>query len=271
MIAAVVCVDSNYGIGNQNNLLANIPEDMKMFKKITTGGAVVVGRKTYDSLPKKPLPNRENIIITYQADDKPKMQKDGTIYSNMKYIKAWLSKEEVINQNNGIYIIGGGMIYKELLPFCERVYITKVFHAYENVDTFFPNIDEMPEWEMTSASEIKEHDGIKYQFCVYDRSDYKIHHIFTHNNNSEVEKGDFVIDAEVFNGHKTVVITKDKQVYIDDWEYLKNTDCLNRFLEKVSEVQNAYKNCSYFATHLCDRIEVGCCNGNCDACTQHYV
>lgn len=271
MIAAVVCVDSNYGIGSQNDLLANIPEDMKMFKKITTGGAVVVGRKTYDSLPKKPLPNRENIIITSKADKKPKIQKDGTIYSNMEYIKAWLSKEEVISQNNGIYVIGGGMIYKELLPLCERVYITKVFHAYEDVDTYFPNIDEMPEWEMTSASEIKEHDGIQYQFCVYDRRDYKIHHILTHDNNSEVEKGDFVIDAEVFNGHKTVVITKDKQVYIDDWEYLKNTDCLNRFLEKVSEAQNAYKNCSYFATHLCDRIEVGCCNGSCDACTQHYV
>ena len=169
MISAIVCVDQNYGIGNKNDLLVHIPEDMKMFKDITTNGTVIMGRKTYDSLPKKPLPNRNNIIITSKAKKQPKIQKDGAIHSNMDCIKSWLANPKVINENSGIYVIGGGMIYKELLQFCERVYITKIFHAYDNVDTYFPNIDEMSEWEMTSASEVKEYNGIKYQFCIYDR------------------------------------------------------------------------------------------------------
>ena len=66
-----------------------------------------------------------------------------------------------------IFVIGGGQIYKELLPYCEYVYVTKVFNCYDNADTYFPNIDEMQEWEMKSASEIKEHNGIEYQFCEY--------------------------------------------------------------------------------------------------------
>lgn len=237
MIAAVVCVDNNYGIGSKNDLLAHIPEDMKMFKDITTGGAVVVGRKTYDSLPKKPLPDRQNIVITSKVKKKPKIQKDGTIHSNMKYIRAWLSKEEVINENCGIYVIGGGMIYKELLPFCERVYITKVFHSYEDVDTYFPNIDEMPEWELTSASEIKEHNGIHYQFCVYDRTDYEIYKVQTPEN--PTNNLDMIVTVKTFNGFKTVVIrmNDDKHLtaYVDSWEYLHDENNMVKFLERVKD------------------------------------
>lgn len=168
MIAAIVAIDSNYGIGSKNELLVHIPEDLKMFKYLTLGSSVIMGRKTYDSLPKKPLPNRENIIITSKAKTF-EIQYDGTILSSMEHIKKWLSDDKVINDNNGIFVIGGGMIYKELLPLCERVYATKILHSYDNVDTFFPDIDNMPEWIMTSASEIKEYNGIQYQFCIYDR------------------------------------------------------------------------------------------------------
>ena len=167
MIAAVVCVDKNFGIGNKGELLVNIPEDMKSFKKITSNGAVIMGRKTWDSLPKKPLPDRTNIIITKKCKKQPKIWDDGTIHSNMKYIKAWLAKKDVIDNNNGIYVIGGGQIYSELLNSCERVYITKVF-TESKADTYFPNIDEKSEWELTESSEIKEHKGVQYQFCIYD-------------------------------------------------------------------------------------------------------
>lgn len=241
MIAAVVCVDQNYGIGSKNDLLAHIPEDMKMFKEITTGGAVVVGRKTYDSLPKKPLPDRQNIIITSKVKRKPKIQRDGTIHSNMKYIQAWLLQPEVINENCGIYVIGGGMIYKELLPFCERVYITKVLHAYEDVDTYFPNIDEMPEWEMTSASEVKEHNGIQYQFCVYDRVDYKILSAVTPDI-PKYNETDLIVTVKTFNGTKTVVVRVDDNdgnkhltVYVDSWEYLHDEGNMIKFLDKVKD------------------------------------
>lgn len=237
MIAAVVCVDNNYGIGSKNDLLAHIPEDMKMFKEITTGGAVVVGRKTYDSLPKKPLPDRQNIVITSKVKKKPKLQKDGTIYSNMKYIKAWMLQPEVVNEDCGIYVIGGGMIYKELLPFCERVYITKVFHAYEDVDTYFPNIDEMPEWEMTSASEIKEQNGIQYQFCVYDRVDYEIQSVITPKDSDN--NLDMVITVKTFNGLKTIALRIDNNkhltAYVNSWEYLHNENNMVKFLEKVKD------------------------------------
>lgn len=237
MIAAVVCVDQNYGIGSKNDLLAHIPEDMKRFKEITTGGAVVVGRKTYDSLPKKPLPDRTNIIVTSKVKKKPKIHRDGTIHSNMNYIKAWLIQPEVVNENCGIYVIGGGMIYKELLPLCERVYITKVFHSYEDVDTYFPNIDEMPEWEMTSASEVKEHNGIQYQFCVYDRIDYEIQSAITPDNPDK--KLDMVVTVRTFNGLKTVVIRMDDDkhltVYADSWEYLHDEGNMVKFLTKVKD------------------------------------
>ena len=169
MISAIVCVDSNFGIGIKNNLLTHIPEDMKNFKRQTENNIVIMGRKTYDSLPVKPLPNRTNIVITHM-NNSPQLQRQGLIHSNMEFIKSWLSQKETLNGDNvdDIYIIGGGTIYKELLPLCERVYITKVFHSYEDVDTYFPNIDNMLEWKMTTASEIKEYNGLQYQFCIYD-------------------------------------------------------------------------------------------------------
>lgn len=244
MIASVVAVDNNFGIGSNNELLAHIPEDLKMFKEITSGGAVIVGRKTYDSLPKKPLPNRTNIIITSQAKDKPELKKANEIISNMEYIKAWLSNDEVIHDNEGIYVIGGGMIYEELLPYCERVYITKIHNAYDNADTFFPNIDDLPEWEMTSASEIKEHEGIQYQFCVYDRNDYEICDVQTHDNNKDIEGNDIVITVKTFNSYKIIIVKYERNnfnVYADNWDYLNTNGNMAKFIDKVMKYQEYQK------------------------------
>ncbi len=168
MISAIVCVDENWGIGYQGKLLAHIPEDMKFFKDKTTNNAVIMGRKTYDSLPLKPLPNRTNIVITSKKNKTH--DNDATSYVSMKFIKTYfdtLSQKSMANY----YIIGGGQIYKELLPYCDKVYVTKVFHCYDNADTYFPNIDNIPEWEIESASEIKEYNNIKYQFCTYKKGD----------------------------------------------------------------------------------------------------
>lgn len=246
MIAAVVCVDANYGIGSKNNLLVHIPEDMKRFKEITSNGSVIVGRKTYESLPKKPLPDRTNIILTRKAKKKPKLQKDGTIHSNMKYIQAWLSTQEVIKENNGIFVIGGGQIYKELLPFCERIYITKVLHSFDNVDTYFPNIDTMPEWGLSTVGEIKEHNGIQYHFCVYDRVDYEILSVQTHEENPAISEHDMVITVKTFNDVKTIIFNdsegKDNtKVYIDDWDYLSVKLNLMVFIDQVQEYCDTHK------------------------------
>lgn len=148
MIAAIVAVDENWGIGFNGNLLEHIPEDMKYFKELTTGNIVVMGRKTWDSLPKKPLKDRLNIIIS----NKPKeVLGDMSIRIDMEEFLIRLihqKKEELINPDNEEkwFIIGGGQIYKELLPFCDRVYVTKIFKSHNNVDTYFPNLDEPEEW-----------------------------------------------------------------------------------------------------------------------------
>lgn len=216
MIAAVVCVDKNYGIGNKNELLVHIPEDMEHFKKITSNGIVIMGRKTYDSLPQKPLPNRCNIVLTRETKREPK---DNITYSNIKYIQDFLSNEEVISGSNNIFIIGGGQIYKELLPFCERVYITKVYQTYD-ADTFFPNLDESPEWDETYAGEIKKYNGILYKFCIYDRIDCQV-------------PGTINIMADNWTYLKNYLRRK---MYLD-----KFLMCLEKFLEKfIDKVQKFY-------------------------------
>lgn len=239
MIAAIVCVDENFGIGSNNNLLVHIPEDMKFFKKLTTGASVIGGSKTYESFPKKPLPNRNNIIITRKCKKQPKIFPDGTVHSNLKYIKAWLANKDVIEENSGIYIIGGGVIYKELLNQCERVYITKVFQTFDNADTFFPNIDILPEWELTNTSTIKEYKGIQYQFCIYDRCDYEITDIQTPSNPNSPQGFDMVITVKTFNDYRTVIVQLNKEenatVYADTWEYLHTQENLIKFLDKVEE------------------------------------
>lgn len=165
MISAIVCVDENWGIGSNGNLLIHIPEDMKFFKDSTFGATVVMGRKTYESLPKKPLSNRLNIVISSKVKDRYEIQKDGSILVSMEFAKNWIINRKLVEDY--IFIIGGGQIYKELLPYCEYVYATKVYHTYENVDTYFPNIENIPEWEIEYKSEIKEHSGVKYQFYTY--------------------------------------------------------------------------------------------------------
>ena len=168
MISAIVAVDSNWGIGYNGDLLEHIPEDLKYFKQLTSGNVVVMGRKTWDSLPKKPLPNRLNFVITSQT------QNNGCDLVNGEWIL--ISMENMIFQlenNNHDYdnyfIIGGGTIYKELLPLCDRVYVTKINKTHENVDSYFPNLDESDEWAPASCGPIQNYEDFSYQFWQYDR------------------------------------------------------------------------------------------------------
>lgn len=168
MVNMIVCVDDNWGIGYKNNLLISIPEDMKFFKEMTTGNMVIMGRKTYDSLSVKPLPNRINVVITSNIgeDNYAELRKDCVLYANLDVIKETLS-QNILPYD--IYIIGGASIYNELLPYCDRVYTTEVEHSFENVDTYFPNLDELEDWHIAEIGEEKEYNGMHYRFCVYDR------------------------------------------------------------------------------------------------------
>lgn len=166
MISAIVAVDENWGIGFNGELLEKIPEDLQYFKELTTNSIVVMGRKTWDSLPKKPLPNRLNMVISRSPRE---VLGDLSIQIDLNEAKIRLA---MANPDESWFVIGGGQIYKELLPLCDRVYITKIFKSHDNVDTYFPNLDEPKEsntWKVAYQSETKIYNDIMYQFWTYDR------------------------------------------------------------------------------------------------------
>ena len=160
MIAAIVALDVNFGIGNNGDLLVKLHDDMKRFKELTMNNTVIMGRKTFDSLSTKPLPNRKNIVITNKTSN----IHNGIIYMNMDMVQKFL---KVKNKEDNIFIIGGGQIYSQLLPFCDHIYLTKIFKAYDNVDTYFPNIYCIPDWKLKSSSNIYEENGIRYRYELY--------------------------------------------------------------------------------------------------------
>jgi len=159
----IVATDNNWAIGYKNDLLIKIPEDLKNFKKITTGHNVIMGRKTFVSLPGgNALPNRNNIVLT----------KDPTF--NAKNIYACNNVDEVLTicakTNNDSYVIGGEMIYRLFLPFCNKAYITRIYEDFL-ADKYFPNLDDDSDWIITNYSEVYENsNGIKFQFFEYNRN-----------------------------------------------------------------------------------------------------
>ena len=169
MISAIVAVDENWGIGYNGDLLEHIPEDLKYFKRLTENNIVIMGRKTWDSLPKKPLPNRLNMVITSQTKSST-----GCDLVNGEYMKLSLDNLIFQLENNNhnydnYFVIGGGQIYEKLLPMCDRVYVTKIFKDHANVDTYFPNLDESDEWAPGLCSSLHSYKGLTYQFWQYDR------------------------------------------------------------------------------------------------------
>jgi dihydrofolate reductase len=156
----IVAVDANWAIGKDGDLLACIPADMKQFKEKTIGNFVVMGRKTLESFPKrKPLCDRTNVVLTHNKS----YQAEG----------VWIfhSIEELIERLEGeknVFVIGGGEIYKQLLPYCTTAYVTYINHSFE-ADTFFVNLEENKEWILEEESECKEDAGYQFTFRIYRR------------------------------------------------------------------------------------------------------
>ena len=170
MISAIVAVDKDWGIGFEGQLLEHLPPDMKHFKETTVGNIVIMGRKTWDSLPVKPLPNRTNVVITSKETFYAQCGKGNipTLYSNLNQVKLILNGR-LYDQNKEVFVIGGGQIYKELLPYCDRVYVTFIGKSHDNVDTYFPNLDKDPNWEVSTCTELRDYKDIPYAFLTYDR------------------------------------------------------------------------------------------------------
>ncbi len=158
----IAAVDKNWGIGKNNELLTHIPADQKFFRETTTGNVVVMGRKTLESFPKgEPLKNRTNIVLSGNREYK----KTGvSIFNDLDSLLKELEKYE----KDSVFCIGGATVYKELLPFCDKALITKIDEAYE-ADAFFPDLDSMPEWEITDISEEQTYFDLVYHFVTYEK------------------------------------------------------------------------------------------------------
>lgn len=158
---AIVVVDKNWAIGHENDLLFSLPGDMMHFRTLTSGGTVIMGRKTLDSFPEgKPLPNRRNIVITRNEE----FQREGCEVVTSPEAALELAAGTPDEQ---LWIIGGGSVYTTFLSRCKRVYLTKVDAAAAETDTYFPNLDKLPVWEVESTSEVFEENGLSYQFIDY--------------------------------------------------------------------------------------------------------
>ena len=158
----IVAVDKNWAIGNGNKLLVSIPQDMKFFRETTMGKVVVMGRKTLETFPGgQPLKKRTNIVLTR---DKDYNVKDAIVLNTVEEVLEELKKYD----EEESYIIGGESVYRQFLPYCKLAHVTKIHHAYE-ADTYFPNLDEMDDWEVTGVSDEQTYFNLEYEFVRYER------------------------------------------------------------------------------------------------------
>ncbi len=158
-VSFVVAVSENNCIGKNNQLLWHLPEDLKHFKNITSGGTIIMGRKTFESIG-KPLPNRISIVITTQKNFDAK---GAIVVSSLELaLEKCKHKEEV-------FIVGGGEIYKYSLPFTHFIYLTRVHQNFDG-DTFFPVLNPL-EWEVKSEANFEPDDkhAFAYSFINYKR------------------------------------------------------------------------------------------------------
>ena len=158
----IVAADSNWAIGNKEKLLISIPNDHKHFREETTGKVVVLGRKTLQTFPQGlPLKNRTNIILSRNPDY---TVKDATVVHSLEELLEELKKYNT----EDVYVIGGESVYRLLLPYCDTAHVTKIDHAYQ-ADTYFPDLDQDPDWEITADSDELTYFDIPYQFVQYQR------------------------------------------------------------------------------------------------------
>lgn len=155
----IVAVYDDWGIGAGGTQPVALSADRKFFRETTKGACVIAGRKTLGDFPGgKPLPNRVNVVIS-----RGEVNMEGVIVCHSPEEAA-----EVTRQYPRVMVIGGGSIYRQMIPFCDTAYITKV-HACPESDTFFPNLDEDPQWELAQELLSGEENGIRYEMCLYKR------------------------------------------------------------------------------------------------------
>ncbi|WKZ25644.1 MAG: dihydrofolate reductase [bacterium] len=157
-ISIIVAVSENNVIGAKNKLLWSIPDDLKRFKKLTTSHHILMGQKTFESIGRV-LPNRTNVILSFEKNYKA----DGAfVFTNINEALEFIKKRN----EEELFVIGGGMIYKELLPQANKIYLTKVHKSYDG-DTYFPEINE-DEWKETFSEQHLENNP-SYEYKILER------------------------------------------------------------------------------------------------------
>ena len=159
---AIVAVDSNWAIGHKGKLLVSIPADQKNFRNLTTGNTIVYGRKTLETFPQQVvLPNRRNIILSTRED------------YTVKNAEVAHSKEELLEivkdiDTDSVFIIGGSSVYNEFIDECDTAIVTFIDKEYQ-ADSYFPNLDKDPNWELADESDEQVYFDITYTYRTYKR------------------------------------------------------------------------------------------------------
>ncbi len=143
-ISIIVAIAENLAIGKDNRLLWHLSDDLKRFKKLTTGHTLIMGRNTFLSLPNGALPNRRHIVITDQTNEK---------FDGCEMARSIEEAIELAGNEKECFVIGGGMVYAQFLPIAGKLYLTQVHESFE-ADTFFPEID-FSQWQALVSEEVK--------------------------------------------------------------------------------------------------------------------
>lgn len=156
IVSIIVAMDENRAIGKDQQLLWRLPNDMKFFKEVTTGHTVIMGRKTFESLPKGALPNRKNIVLS----SNPTLQ-----YENCTTCHSLEEALTMVEPEEEVFIIGGGNVYEQVLPVADKLYITTVHHTFSDATVFFPEID-WSNWNEITATAYPKDDKNPYAHTI---------------------------------------------------------------------------------------------------------
>lgn len=163
MIKAIVCVSENWAIGRNNDLVFHLKKDMKFFTENTLNKVVVMGENTLLSLPGgKPLKNRVNIVLCPEGHE----YEDCICFHELEPLLTYIS---ILTKDHDIFVIGGGMMYRTMLPYCQEVLVTKVKEYISDAQIFFPNLDINEDFEVVATSETFEENNKFFNFLTYEK------------------------------------------------------------------------------------------------------
>lgn len=159
-IAIIAAVTDNLAIGRKGSLLYHLPADLRRFKELTMGHPIIMGRKTYESLPKGPLPGRRNIVVTRTPAEF--LERAGEHAASLEAVGS-LEEAIALTRGEDAFVIGGAQIYQQAMPAADTLYITRIFAQAPDADTFFPPLDG---WRIDEAGEIETDPaaGLSYQY-----------------------------------------------------------------------------------------------------------